>query len=352
MAQSTWSADSYAWSGTSYVWSNDTYQETATIAGNSALTSAGTLTIPVTVTLTQVILSELNEEDTVFPRSLTFGTNVGMTGTGLIVAPVTATLATNESISNTGSALMPMPITLGTNTTLASSNNAIYPASISLASTENISSTGYKLMVESVTFSATKNISNTGYMLIPESITFAATGSISDTGYKLMPESLTFASTVNIPLPPSPGTTNWDLDTNTWSTATNNWGYSPIVIMPASVTMTQVILSELNEEDTIFPRSLTFGTSVGVTATGLLNIPISVTLDTELGDFKTNINFEESATFAIKSDTTSASSFLWNDREEDDSSVWIAAASGDDPLWSNTTEDTGTTWTKISDPDE
>ena len=225
MALSTWSADSSAWSGNSYIWNNNTYSATATIAANNTLATTHTLAIPVSATLTQIIFSELNEEDTVFPRSLTMGMNAGMSGTGLIVAPVTATFATTETFSDTGLAVMPASVTFATNGTMTDAANTVYPV---------------------------------------------------------------------------------------------------------SVTMTQVILSELNEEDTVFPRSLSMGMSSGMTGTGLLLVPVTATLNTELGDFKTNINFEESATFATTSGITSDNNFLWND---------IA-------------EDTGSTWTKVSDPDE
>ena len=92
MAISTWSADSSVWSGNSYIWDNSTYSATATLAGEGDMTSSHTLAMPVAVTMTQIILSELNEEDTVFPRSLSMGTNFGMTGTGLLAMPVTATI--------------------------------------------------------------------------------------------------------------------------------------------------------------------------------------------------------------------------------------------------------------------
>ena len=98
MALSTWAADTSAWSGNTYIWNNNTYSETATIAANSTLASTATLTIPVSVTMTQVIFSELSEEDTVFPRSISMGTNVGMTSTGLLAIPVTATLANGQTI--------------------------------------------------------------------------------------------------------------------------------------------------------------------------------------------------------------------------------------------------------------
>jgi len=92
MAISTWSADSSVWSGNSYIWDNSTYAATATLGGNNTLATTHTLAMPVTASMTQIIFSELNEEDTVFPRSLSMGMTSGMTGTGLLAMPVTATI--------------------------------------------------------------------------------------------------------------------------------------------------------------------------------------------------------------------------------------------------------------------
>ena len=139
----------------------------------------------------------------------------------------------------------------------------------------------------------------------------------------------------------------WSADTSAWSGNSYIWNnntYSAIatiaanntlatthtLAIPVSATLTQIIFSELNEEDTVFPRSLSMGMNAGMTGVVTVAVPVTATLDTELGDFKTNINFEESATLAATSGISSDNSFLWND---------IA-------------EDTGTTWTKISDPDE
>lgn len=92
MALSTWSADSSVWSGNSYIWDNNTYSATAALAANSTFTSSQNAVYPVAVTMTQIIFSELNEEDTVFPRSLSMGMTSGMTGSASHVMPVTATI--------------------------------------------------------------------------------------------------------------------------------------------------------------------------------------------------------------------------------------------------------------------
>ena len=70
MAQSTWAAEGTVWSGNSNLWSNDTYQ--------------------VTASMTQTNFTQSLLEDTVFPRSLSMGSNDGMTGTTahVMVAPI------------------------------------------------------------------------------------------------------------------------------------------------------------------------------------------------------------------------------------------------------------------------
>ena len=125
MAISTWSADSSVWSGNSYIWNNSTYAATATLGGNNTLATSHTLAMPVTASMTQVILSELNEEDTVFPRSLSMGTNFGMTGTGLLAMPVTATVTglTGDIKNNVN---FPETATLSMNSSASSNSNFLW----------------------------------------------------------------------------------------------------------------------------------------------------------------------------------------------------------------------------------
>ena len=125
MALSTWAADTSAWSGNTHIWNNNTYSETATLAGNGTFATTHTASFPVSVTMTQVILSELNEEDTVFPRSLSMGTNFGMTGVGQLAIPVTATITgfTNDIKNNVN---FPESATLGINSSTSSVNSFLW----------------------------------------------------------------------------------------------------------------------------------------------------------------------------------------------------------------------------------
>ena len=213
-------------------------------------------------------------------------------------------------------------------------------------------------------------------------------------------------TTGNFPLA---GTTTWDLETATWTNTTSSWGYAPPIALSVAASITQVMLSKLNAEDltmiasallamsagvsagatVAYPVSITYAATGDFTTTGLALMPQSITIDTsntytlaeDLAmpvsatfastetfalaedmlmpmevtlalsstqtaagntiyvesltmaneqNMKFNINFEESASFDIRSSINSINNFLWND---------IA-------------EDTGSTWTKVSDPDE
>jgi len=124
MAQGAWSAEATVWSGNSNLWSNDTYQVTATLAGESTLASTQTAAFPVTASMTQIIFSKLNEEDTIFPRSLSMGTAFGMTGSASHVMPVTATMAGTSDMKNNVN--FPESATLSMNSSTSSENNFLW----------------------------------------------------------------------------------------------------------------------------------------------------------------------------------------------------------------------------------
>ena len=124
MAQGAWSAEATVWSGNSNLWSNDTYQVTATLAGESTLASTQTAAFPVTASMTQIIFSKLNEEDTIFPRSLSMGMTAGMTGSASHVMPVTATIAGTSDMKNNVN--FPESATLSMNSSTSSENNFLW----------------------------------------------------------------------------------------------------------------------------------------------------------------------------------------------------------------------------------
>ena len=100
MAQSTWAADSNTWASDPYTWAVSTYTATATLGADNTFSSSQTAAFPVTANMTQVIFSELNEEDAIKLASATMGTSVGTTASGSIAVPVSAILANNQLIKN------------------------------------------------------------------------------------------------------------------------------------------------------------------------------------------------------------------------------------------------------------
>jgi hypothetical protein len=71
------------------------------------------------------------------------------------------------------------------------------------------------------------------------------------------------------------------------------------------------------------------GTTFGMTGSASHVMPVTATITGLTGDIKNNVNFPETATLSMNNSTSSVNSFLWNDIEEDEDTLW----------------------TKISDPD-
>ncbi len=138
----------------------------------------------------------------------------------------------------------------------------------------------------------------------------------------------------------------WSADSSTWSGNSYIWNNSTyqvtatltgnssltasaLALFPSTATLSQSVGSVTGEDKDTNVTSL-LNLENAIISSGAIVVPVSAILDTELGDFKTNINFEESVTLSATTSTSSNNTFLWND----------------------VTEDTDTLWTKISDPDE
>ena len=138
----------------------------------------------------------------------------------------------------------------------------------------------------------------------------------------------------------------WSAEGTVWSGNSNLWSNDTYQV---TASMTQTNLTQSLLEDTVFPRGVTIGSNFGmsgttahvmpaaitldgegdITDTGLLEMPVSSTL-AGTSNIKNNVNFEESATMGLTGSALSDNTFLWNDVEEDEDTLW----------------------TKISDPDE
>ena len=132
--------------------------------------------------------------------------------------------------------------------------------------------------------------------------------------------------------------TVWSGNSNTWSndtyqvTATlageSTVASTQLAAFPVTATLAQSLSSVTGEDKDTNVTSL-LNLETAMTGSAAIAVPVSATLATELGDFKTNINFEERVTLSSTTSTSSNNNFLWNDIEEDEDTLW----------------------TKISDPD-
>jgi hypothetical protein len=138
----------------------------------------------------------------------------------------------------------------------------------------------------------------------------------------------------------------WSAEGTVWSGNSNLWSNDTYQV---TASMTQTNLTQSLLEDTVFPRGVTIGSNFGMSGTTAHVMPAAITLDGEgditdtglleipvsgiiagTSNIKNNVNFEESATMGLTGSALSDNTFLWNDVEEDEDTLW----------------------TKISDPDE
>ena len=272
MAQASWASDTNNWSASPYIWYNTTYQDAITF-GNTLSDSA----LPVDWNYKETTwASDTHSWDYVAPDITYF--NIGKKGI--------ATLGSNVTALGTGGFAFVGDAVLGASVGTEAANNAVYVDSITVAATNTLDSIGNQLFIDAITL----------------------------------------GSTVGIPQSDLVG---WAATSGTWAANPDNWNYgAPSVVITVAADLTQINLSELHEEDATKLASATLGTSVGATASGNLAVPVAITLSNNQ-NLKFNINFEESITIEGTSNITSSNNFLWNDQEEDASTLW----------------------TKISDPD-
>ena len=138
----------------------------------------------------------------------------------------------------------------------------------------------------------------------------------------------------------------WSAEGTVWSGNSNLWSNDTYQV---TASMTQTNLTQSLLEDTVFPRGVTIGSNFGMSGTGAQVMPASITLSESdaiansashvmpvsgtlagTSNIKNNVNFEESGTMSLTGSASSDNTFLWNDVEEDEDTLW----------------------TKISDPDE
>jgi len=136
MAQSTWAASSDTW-GTTHVWANETFSHSATIAGTSGVTDNATATFPVSADITQILLSELHEEDRVTLLNGTLGSALGLTASGVLIIPASGSMSLISTTTDSATHKAVGSATLGANVSTSDSANTVYPSTATFSSVLN-----------------------------------------------------------------------------------------------------------------------------------------------------------------------------------------------------------------------
>jgi len=270
MAQASWASDTNNWSASPYIWYNTTYQEAITLSSE----------------FDKVLQPVLWDT-----RTTTWATN---DKTWDYDAPNASCHLARQGIVTLGSSV---------SSSVSGGFSLVGVADFNLGA--GSTSSGNTVYINAIEINGTAVLNSVGNMPITGSITLGS-------GLGVQQSDLL----------------GWAITSESWSGITNNWNYDATVSMPTSADLTQINLSELHEEDAEKIASAVYGIASGTSASGNIQIPVTATLENNQ-DIKFNINFEESITITGKSNITSSNNFLWNDQEEDASTIWTKIADPD-----------------------
>lgn len=193
--QSTWSVSTDTWTSTIHTWPNDTYTRSAVLAGDLGKTTAQTLVLPVTITIQQLLLNELHDEDRESSTLASLGGTVGMSSVANCVIPVSSLLSQSSGIISNEVWFLVGSISLDTVAGSTTSNNTIYLSSATLSNALAQSNTEELRMSVSGTLSSNLDSSTVVNLNIPVSIIQSLqAGQVHNVNY---PESITLAGNIS-----------------------------------------------------------------------------------------------------------------------------------------------------------
>ena len=217
--QSTWAASSETW-GTAHVWANDTYSHS--IIANSSLgtSDVANVTMPVSADITQVLLSELHEEDRVSLLDGTLASALGCTTSCVLVLPVSGSMSLLSTGSGSTTHKAVGSATLSSGQSTSTTNNTVFPATAILSSVLDNLDDEDKVTLISAVLESTYGIITGSVLKAVGSVTLGSTVNvINNTNY---PEAATIGTDVSTS---SASNFLWNTETessDTWSTSTES----------------------------------------------------------------------------------------------------------------------------------
>lgn len=215
--QSTWAASSDTWD-TTHVWANDTYTSSATMAGTSGVTDNATASFPVSADITQILLSELHEEDRVSLLNGTLGSALGISSSCSVAIPVSGNFDADVTGSGIGGFTFVGNAVFTTGLASSDSATTVYPSTATFSSVlENVNDED-KITLINASLGATYGII-TGSVLKAVGVATlpTSTGVVNNINY---PESVSMSTNTS-----SSSASNflWNAETessDTWTTST------------------------------------------------------------------------------------------------------------------------------------
>jgi len=217
--QSTWAASSETW-GTTHIWANDTYVHNATVAGTVSATDTASLIIPMSVNMTQVLLSELHEEDRVSLLDGTIAAALGVSSSCTLAVPVNSSFSMSNTAAGIGDFTFVGNATLSSDMSTDTTQTAVFPATATFSSVLDNVDDEDKVTLISAALESTYGIITGSVLKAVGSGTLGSTVDvINNTNY---PEAATIGTDVSTS---SASNFLWNTETessDTWSTSTES----------------------------------------------------------------------------------------------------------------------------------
>ena len=217
--QNTWADSSDSWS-TTHVWANETFQSAATVAGSLSTNNSVAVAMPVSANITQILLSELHDEDRVSLLNGTLASALGLTTSCVLVLPVSGSMSITTTGTDSSVLLATGLATLSSGQSTSTTNNTVFPATATLSSVLDNLDDEDKVTLISAVLESTYGIITGSVLKAVGSVTLGSTVNvINNTNY---PEAATIGTDVSTS---SASNFLWNTETessDTWSTSTES----------------------------------------------------------------------------------------------------------------------------------
>lgn len=215
--QSTWAASSETWS-TTHVWANDTFTHSITASSTLGTNNSTTLSMPVSADITQILLSELHEEDRVALLDGTLASALGVSTSCTLVVPVSGSLSMSNTATGSSTHKAVGLATLGALVDTDSTAFTVFPATATFSSVLDNVNDEDKVTLINASFETNYGIISTSVLkAVGEVILQSNTGVVTNVNY---PEAVTLSSEVSTS---SASNFLWNEETessDTWSETT------------------------------------------------------------------------------------------------------------------------------------